>query len=97
MTEVLTNFLHSIPPSRLKLFDEKFSKFVKSTNPDYFGEIVSVAAVTGLSVEEAIAVDFICEITCGCTSVIARAESTDGSKRMVHGRNLDYPVTPLKM
>lgn len=46
-----------------------------------------------MTIDQVLAVDYICEITCGCTSIIAKT----GDGKMHHARNLDYPVATQKM
>ena len=84
-------FYKSIPESRRKFF-KTLAKVIESLDNDYYKEIECMSNITGSDIEKCLAVDYICEASTGCTSIISKMVDSNGNFKMVHGRNLDFPV-----
>ena len=84
-------FFDFIPSKRKDIF-KKLTVLLENTDPDYHAEISSLASMINLPVWKCVAVDHCCEATTGCTSVLAKMVDEEGRGKVVHGRNLDYPV-----
>jgi len=86
-------FFSFIPKSRQSFRYDVLAKCIEKVDNDYYKEMESLANIIDFPVEKCIAVDHIWEITSGCTSIICKAkDEKTGEYKIVHGRNLDYPV-----
>jgi len=86
-------FFGFIQKDRRKFRYDVLAKCMEKVDNDYYKEMESLSKIIDFPIEKCIAVDHICEITTGCTSIISKAkDEVNGGYKMVHGRNLDYPV-----
>lgn len=89
---IYDKFYKAVPPKRRPFF-KTLAKILEKLNNDYYKEMESLSTLIEMDVEKCIAVDHICEATTGCTSIISRmVDTVTGRTKIVHGRNLDYPV-----
>ncbi|CAI2370627.1 unnamed protein product [Moneuplotes crassus] len=89
---LFTSFYKSIPRSRKKFFPA-FAKFLEKSDNEYYKEMEALAKIIEMEPYECIAVEHCCEFMVGCTSVLAKAkDEVNGGYKIVHGRNLDYPL-----
>eukprot|EP00344_Euplotes_crassus_P008859 CAMPEP_0196996418 /NCGR_PEP_ID=MMETSP1380-20130617/2292_1 /TAXON_ID=5936 /ORGANISM="Euplotes crassus, Strain CT5" /LENGTH=293 /DNA_ID=CAMNT_0042412363 /DNA_START=44 /DNA_END=926 /DNA_ORIENTATION=- len=89
---LFTSFYKSIPRSRKKFFPA-FAKFLEKSDNEYYKEMEALAKIIEMEPYECIAVEHCCEFMVGCTSVLAKAkDEVNGGYKIIHGRNLDYPL-----
>lgn len=94
---IYKGFYNSIPEKR-KAFFVELAQTLKKLDRDYYMEMQSLADIIDMDIHKWIAVDYICEAVTGCTSIISRMiDKETGETRIVHGRNLDYPLVVQTM
>jgi hypothetical protein len=68
-----------------------FDLLIPPFQPDRYNEIKGFMGAIGVPLWKGMAMNYIYEYGAWCTSIVARQE--DGT--IIHGRNLDFPLTPF--
>lgn len=94
---VFTQFYESIPEARREFF-VTLTETLRKLNYEYYMELDSLSKIIEMDLHKCIAVDHICEAVTGCTSIISKMiDEATGRVKLIHGRNLDYPVAVATM